>query len=259
MKPAATYFDHIILGGGIVGLSIAANLATKNKNSVLLLERRPSLLQETSSHNSGVIHAGLYYPKDSLKTKLCVEGNKWIWKNHNNNNFNAKKCGKWIIASCQEEVAKLQSLQKALEDRGMPWRWVSKQERITKEPELECLECLESQDTGIVDVHSLANYYEKIAFADVNNNESVLLKNTEPIEYRIATSRQRQGKTVLQLKLNDEQNSVVETGCIINSTGLFASKVAQKIREATAAATGFNSSKNEVILLRYFFRARIAL
>jgi 2-hydroxyglutarate dehydrogenase len=223
---SSVYFDHIILGGGIVGLAIASRLAASS-SSVLLLERKPSLLQETSSHNSGVVHAGLYYPKDSLKTKLCIEGNKWIWEN--SQHFRARKCGKWIIACSQEELKKLNSLQQALQDRGMPFRWVSKKERQEKEPELECIECLESSNTGIIDVHSLANF-----FTSSCGENSVILPNTEPKEFRIGENKGGR-KKVLQLVLNDQDESVVETNCLINSTGLFASKIAQRIRQEAAS------------------------
>lgn len=220
-------FEHVILGGGIIGLSIASQLS--KLGPTLLLERRPKLLQETSTHNSGVIHSGLYYPKDSLKTKLCIEGNKWMWENssslkNDNTKIEAKKCGKWLVATSHEEVAKLHALKNALDDRGMPSRWISQNERSSLEPELQCVECLESQNTGIVDVHSLANFFE-VQF--ISENDGVMLLNTE-----VKSMRMNDKNSSLQLFLNDQMQSVIETKCVVNSTGLFASKVAQQFRSA---------------------------
>ena len=226
-KIAPQFFDHIILGGGIVGLSIASQLSKFGENT-LLIERRSKFLQETSTHNSGVVHSGLYYPKESLKTKLCIEGNRWLWDHNNNNNNNtiidAKKCGKWIIATSQEEIPKLKSLKQALEERGMPSRWVSKKERNSTEPELECIECLESENTGIVDVHSLANYFEHKFLSE--NDGGIALFKTEINSMKIAADGS------LQLELNDEAKTIVQSKTVINSTGLFASNVAQEIRLA---------------------------
>ena len=94
----------LIIGAGVVGLAIAERLS--KENSCLLIERNPSFGMETSSRNSEVIHAGIYYPTDSLKAKLCVRGNSLMYKYLEENKLPFRRCGKYIIATKLDELEK---------------------------------------------------------------------------------------------------------------------------------------------------------
>lgn len=101
-------YSHVIIGGGVVGTAIASRLAAdaRKRNvvcSVLVLERRELLGSETSARNSGVIHAGLYFSPDSLRTKLCVKGKNMLYEAAKINPIDLKQCGKWIVAQNRKE------------------------------------------------------------------------------------------------------------------------------------------------------------
>ena len=90
--------DCLIIGGGIAGLAIAKSLVKRYKN-IFLIEKNKSLGQEVSSRNSEVIHAGIYYKKDSLKAKLCVEGKKLLYDYLTHRDIPFVKCGKFIVSN----------------------------------------------------------------------------------------------------------------------------------------------------------------
>jgi L-2-hydroxyglutarate oxidase LhgO len=94
--------DIVIIGAGIIGLAIGSEIARKDRE-IYILEKETSYGKGTSSRNSEVIHAGLYYPKDSLKARLCVDGNPMIYRICNENNIAYKRIGKMIVATKKEE------------------------------------------------------------------------------------------------------------------------------------------------------------
>ena len=91
-----------VIGAGVVGLAVAAELS-ETRQGVLILERHPTFGQETSSRNSEVIHAGIYYAKDSLKARLCVEGNRMLYALCEKSRIPHRRCGKLIVASSTQE------------------------------------------------------------------------------------------------------------------------------------------------------------
>ena len=92
-----------IIGAGVIGLAIAEKVSEENKN-VYLIEKHPSFGQETSSRNSEVIHAGIYYTKDSLKARLCIEGKRLLYDYCKKYDVPFKNCGKLIVATTEEEI-----------------------------------------------------------------------------------------------------------------------------------------------------------
>ena len=101
--------DITIIGAGVVGLAIAANVSDKNRN-VFLVEKHESFGQETSSRNSEVIHASIYYPRNSLKGKLCLDGNESLYELCKKYNIPHKNTGKLIVACSDKEEAQLPGL-----------------------------------------------------------------------------------------------------------------------------------------------------
>src|SRR3954468_12468667 len=101
--------DVAIIGGGVTGLATALAIA-KRGHSVCVLEKHPRPGLETSTHNSGVIHAGIYYPAGTLKSKLCIEGRPLLYEFCRAHNVPHEKCGKLIVATDVSEVPRLEKL-----------------------------------------------------------------------------------------------------------------------------------------------------
>ncbi len=101
--------DITIIGAGVVGLGIAAQVARKDRD-VYVLEKNGAFGQETSSRHSGVIHAGIYYPEGSLKAKLCVAGNRTLYELCERHGIGYRRMGKLIVATSDEETGELQEL-----------------------------------------------------------------------------------------------------------------------------------------------------
>jgi 2-hydroxyglutarate dehydrogenase len=147
-----------VIGGGVVGLSIARALARRNANT-LLLERHPQPGQETSSRNSEVIHAGIYYGADTLKTQLCIRGKEMLYAYCEANGVPHRNTGKLIVAQTAAQRGELQKVYDhcagPLGGR-VPVRWVGGEELRRREPAVRAeAGCLESPTTGIVDSHGL--------------------------------------------------------------------------------------------------------
>jgi len=155
--------DIVIIGAGVVGLAIASKLARKNR-ALYVIERHDSFGRETSSRNSEVIHAGIYYPQGSLKARLCVEGNRLLYDICEKYNIPHKRIGKFIVATNNIEEGELQKLFEKGSNNGVKdLRLISKGELEKFEPNVKAKCALYSQNTGIIDTHSLMKYFEKAA------------------------------------------------------------------------------------------------
>ena len=148
-------FDSIVIGAGVVGLAVARALALSGR-SVIVLEKNSRIGEETSSRNSEVIHAGIYYPKDSMKAKMCVEGKKLLYAYCRDRNIEHKNTGKLIVASSDDQVPALHDImQKGLDNGVDDLRLVNQDELEELEPELKAVQAIMSPSTGIIDSHGL--------------------------------------------------------------------------------------------------------
>ncbi|MBL7151895.1 MAG: NAD(P)/FAD-dependent oxidoreductase [Candidatus Omnitrophica bacterium] len=144
-----------VIGAGVVGLSIAAELA-KEHGDLFVVEQNPMFGQETSSRNSEVIHAGIYYPKDSLKAKTCIEGRELLYRFCAENKVAHKRTEKLIVAVDKGENKELESLYKNGLENGLDdLRLLSRQELKKIEPNVEAAAAIYSSSTGILDSHGL--------------------------------------------------------------------------------------------------------
>jgi L-2-hydroxyglutarate oxidase LhgO len=156
-------FDVGIVGGGLVGLACAARLARAGR-SVALLERHARPGQETSSRNSGVIHAGLYYPTGSLKATLCVEGRRLLYQRCRERGIGHRQTGKLLVATAPEEEAQLAAIfARATANGAGDLRHLSGAEIARLEPRVSAISGVWSPESGIVDVHELMYSYQKEA------------------------------------------------------------------------------------------------
>jgi len=146
-----------VVGAGVVGLAIAARLAPDIPNLVVL-ERNPAGGMETSSRNSEVIHAGIYYSAGSLKARLCVEGNRRIYELCGRHAIPHRRTGKIITASDEGERAELDRLLAQGLGNGVALRMISASEARGLEPALRSSGALLSPDSGIVSAHGLMDH-----------------------------------------------------------------------------------------------------
>lgn len=148
--------DCVVIGAGVVGIAVARELALKHGREVLVVDSGPTFGTGTSSRNSEVIHAGIYYPSKSLKALFCVRGRELLYSYCREHEISHKQIGKLIVATGSSEVPKLHALMtQGTENRVDGLRLMEGYEAMKLEPELQCVKALFSPVSGIVDTHSL--------------------------------------------------------------------------------------------------------
>lgn len=210
--------DIVIIGAGVVGLSVGAYLAQKYK-SVYVLERHAGFGQEISSRNSEVIHAGIYYPKESLKAKLCVRGNRMLYDLCVKYYIPHKQIGKLIVATNKEEEQELAGIFKKGRDNGAcGLRLLTKQEIKDFEPNITAMAALYSPTTGIIDSHALMQHFADI----IKDNNGAVVYSSEVIAIVKASDG-------YELTINDAGRDMFKfkARIVVNSAGLEADHIAE--------------------------------
>lgn len=209
----------VIIGAGIVGLAVAAQLSERNE-AVYVFEKNKRFGQETSSHNSGVIHSGIHYPKDSLKANLCVKGNSMIYEICEKYKIPYKKLGKLTVAIGEEEIEELEKLMKMGEDNGVEDLKFFDGEDVKKlEPNVEVEKALYSPSTGIVEPDELMNHF----YAQIRNNRAIVATETEVTGLR---------KTDFGYELSGMsvgEKFTIQAKTVINCAGLYSDRIAAMI------------------------------
>ncbi|KAI0521450.1 FAD dependent oxidoreductase [Xylaria bambusicola] len=228
--PNRADFSHVVIGGGVVGIATARALAQKSSSAsssagTLLLERHGIVGSETSSRNSEVIHAGLYYGPGTLKTRLCIEGKEKLYAFCAARGVGHANVGKWIVAQNDAEREALERLHAVCRDvLGVPTRWVNESEAKEAEPAIRAdAGVLESPTTGIVDSHglmvALQGEFEEAGGVTALNST---VTQIQPLEADIP------GSKGWRLTIRDSttgEESTIETEAIINSAGLAAADI----------------------------------
>jgi L-2-hydroxyglutarate oxidase LhgO len=211
--------DVVVVGAGAVGLATAAAFA-RNGHDVLVLEASDAIGTGTSSRNSEVIHAGMYYPTGSLRHRLCVAGSRMLYAYLDQRGVPYRKYGKLIVATSEAEVAKIETIHAAGQRNGVErLKLVSAATATAWEPELACAAALWSPETGVIDGHA----YMLALQGELEDHGGTIAFNT-PVE-RIATL----DGGGFQLTTGGGEGAAITCRRLINSGGLYAQKIARSI------------------------------
>jgi L-2-hydroxyglutarate oxidase LhgO len=203
-----------IVGAGVIGLAIAEELSQK-VDRVLVVEKNDAFGRETSSRNSEVIHAGIYYPLDSLKSRLCVEGNSLLYERCAERAIPHRRLGKLIVATTEEECEKLETIKAHAEQNGVrDLTLLGRKQVLSLEPEVGAMAALFSPHTGIIDSHSLM----RSLCMDAEDHGTVLSVQSE-----VTAIRRGNGSYELETNAGEYR---FQSKVLINSAGLHADHIA---------------------------------
>jgi len=209
-------FEIAVIGGGVVGLAIASRLSKEHPNLVLL-EKNEKYGEETSSRNSEVIHAGIYYKPGSLKALLCVEGRERLYSLCRENNITHKQITKLITSSTPEEVSKLNGIYENGTKNGVLLQILDAESVRRLEPNIRTYGAVFSPTTGILSAHELMDFYYHTT---INNGANVQLRC--PV---VAIEKKPDG---FELHIDEQgTRSSFTSELVINAAGLGSDLVAQ--------------------------------
>ncbi len=208
--------DAVVIGAGLVGLAVARALAIAGRE-VVILESEDAIGTHTSSRNSEVIHAGIYYPRGSLKARACVEGRELLYAYCAERGVPHRRCGKLIVATNAAQVEELEGIRQKAHLNGVTdvVRLTSARARAM-EPELQCVSALHSPSTGIVDSHALMLSYLRDA-----ERAGAMLALKSPLAKCVART------SGFELHVAGAEPILAEQ--VVNSAGLHAPSLARRI------------------------------
>jgi len=211
--------ECVVVGAGVVGLAVARALAARGRE-VLVLEAAEAIGVGTSSRNSEVIHAGIYYPRGSQKAALCVRGRELLYEYCAERGLPHQRCGKLLVATARNQTPQLESiLARGKENGVLDLIRISGAEAQALEPALECVDAVFSPQTGIVDSHQLM-----LALQGDAQRDGAMFAFHSPVESIEASN----GRFVV--KVGGASPTTIGAACVINSAGLYANTLARKIR-----------------------------
>lgn len=217
--------DAIVIGAGVVGLAIARALSNLGKE-VIIVEANSAIGMGTSSRNSEVIHAGIYYEKDSLKARLCVQGRKMLYDFCDSHGVPCKKIGKLIVASTAEQIPLLEGIrEKARQNHVSDLELLDEHSLLTREPQLKAKAALFSPSTGIIDSHA----YMLALLGDAQNKGTMLALNSPVLSGDF-------DDTGMTLHVGGVSPLTIKADIIINAAGLSAIPLAQTFNGLPASS-----------------------
>jgi len=211
-------FEIAVIGAGVVGLAIAARLSRQHP-SLVLLEKNEKYGMETSSHNSEVIHAGIYYAPGTLKARFCIEGRDELYALCSTHHIDHRKLTKLISATNEAELNKLESIRQNAEKNGVTLEFLDKQAALRLEPNIRTEGALFSPLTGIISVHGLMDYF----FHTTNTNGGT-------IQHRCRAAGIRKENHGYEIDLDEDgQRSSITSEIVINAAGLGSDLIAEMV------------------------------
>lgn len=214
----------IVVGAGVVGLAVARALALRG-TEVVIAEKADAIGTETSSRNSEVIHAGIYYAPGSLKARFCATGRGMLYDYAAGRGVPHRRCGKLIVATAPEQLAVLDSIAGHAAANGVALTMLSGAQAMELEPALSCHGALLSPETGIVDSHALM----EALLADAEGAGAMLALGTQVVAIEPAA-----GGFIVDTETDGERFRLA-ADMVVNAAGLWASQVAQAVQGLDAA------------------------
>lgn len=215
---ADDFVQTIVIGAGVVGLACAAALADSGRE-VLVLERESAIGQGVSSRNSEVIHTGIYYPAQSLRAAVCVQGRELLYRYCQSRGIAARRIGKLIVASSADEVPRMHTIAAGARRNGVDdLQILDRAGARHLEPELHCHAAIHSPSTGIVDSHHLMLSLQ----GDLQNAGGMVVLNTPVID---ADCRRQP----YQVRTGGDDGMLIHCNELINCAGLGAVDFAHRI------------------------------
>ncbi|CAG8489609.1 3653_t:CDS:2, partial [Paraglomus occultum] len=209
--------DNLIIGGGVIGLAIAERLSRNRHRSTLLVEKKVDVGEETSE----VIHAGIYFPENFLKTSLCIRGKNLLYELCQSTLvIPFRRVGKWIVSRNNDESEYLESLKRTADKLGVDTYFVSRSERERQEPDVNAHEALCSPTTGIIDSHALMRY---LSTKIKENGGDIAL------QAKVVRITKNEGGGYLVSVSSPDTQTVIKSEKVINAAGLYADKIANMI------------------------------
>ena len=209
--------DITIIGAGVVGLAVAAEIAQAGKHTCVI-EKNHTFGLETSSRNSEVVHAGIYYPHDSLKARFCMEGNRLLYQLCEQYGIDHKRLGKIIVAVNEEEIKELEELSERGRKNGVEdLQFLSRKELKALEPNVAGTAGILSPSSGVVDSYSLM----RILYGQARERGVDFIFNTG------VTGIEKMGESYSVEIKDREGDSSFSTAVLINCAGLYAGKIAR--------------------------------
>ena len=210
--------EAVVVGAGVVGLAIARALSHRGLK-VLLLEKERAIGTGTSSRNSEVIHAGLYYEPGSLKARLCVKGRRMLYRYCEDRGVPHRRCGKLVVATEPGEDAALEALRSRAEANGVEdLALLGAAELKTLEPDLRASSALHSPSSGIVDSHTLMLAYQ----ADAENAGCTIALRTPMLDAEL-------GARAVTIRTGGAEPFELEAALLVNAAGLDAWDLAGRL------------------------------
>jgi L-2-hydroxyglutarate oxidase LhgO len=210
--------DCIVIGAGVIGLAAARALAREGR-TVMILERERQFGTHSSSRNSEVIHAGIYYRPGSLKARTCVSGRELLYRYCSERGVEHRRCGKFIVAASEDQLTQLRAIESQARGNGVfDLEWLDEAQARRCEPALSCQAALSSPSTGIVDSH--AYMLSLLADSEAHGAE---------IAYGAAVTSLRPTPRGIDISIESERQPVLRARVVINSAGIDAHRVAQSI------------------------------